>query len=352
MFGKMLNITWYFNMKAFLRIFIWLISISFITAQDKNAIKSYREADSLASFYINSYQFEKAVDVLEYAKTKFPNYLFRIIDNLASVYLTTEQLDKVMETYEYGLANNVFYMINPASPVFIKLYKDSRFAKFISENNKLFQDAKSKTKAKYEVVLPSNYDSTKSYPLFIALHGYSGNARSLMSYWKSDKMLKDYIVAYLQSSQLVGMYQYGWLDIEKAREDLKIFYGWLREKYKINEDKILIGGVSQGGEVSIDAVLNDVIPINGFVAVIPAGRIMKDFNDENISKAFERKVVGSVIIGEKDGAANYQKKIVDAFKNAGMPIQQYVYPELGHQVPRDISLRLEEAIKFIENEID
>ena len=327
-------------------IFLLIFSLD-TTAQDFSKIQYYYQVDSLVTEYSNNKQFEEAINVLKSAETKFPFYQIRIINNLAQLYVTIDQIEKAVDVYEDGQSKGLFFDLRPASGTYLRLLKNERFIKFINEDRKRFIEAQKNAKMEYNVVMPLNYNKNKKYPVFISMHGLSGNALTLERFWKLDKYRDKVILVFLQSSQLVGMNSYGWGYIQRSREDLKKAYESLKENYNIDESMVIVGGMSQGGEIAIDAVLNNVIPIAGFIAMNPAGGMMEGLNLDNVKNAASRNISGSIITGENDYSFARQKLIAELFEKGGIRSQFIVIPKICHQFPANVAERLDSALNFI-----
>lgn len=327
-------------------IILGLLTVA-VNAQNNSNLKKYMQVDSLVHFYISTQQFEKAVETLESAKLQSTEYLLRTLNEIAEQCVMNNQINKAIDTYEYGHTKGIFFSLSPISPIFMKLGKEERFINFINEDRRMLSEARSKVKAYYDIVYPPAFDSTKKYPALILMHGLGGSAAEMKRNCRIDKLQSRIIIVFLQSSQLIRINRLGWEDVQKSRTDIIEMYNILKENKNIDESKIIIGGMSQGGEISIDAVVNNVIPMIGFIALNPAGGFMEGFEITNIKKAVEREVTGQVITGENDEYFNKQKKVAEYLKECGMRIQFVVIPNVGHQYPPDVVERLDGAINYI-----
>lgn len=113
-----------------------------------------------------------------------------------------------------------------------------RFKKIVKENNRLRKEASAKTCPKVEVALPAH--EPEKYPLFIALHGWGDNITMLKQYWKSEKIKKEYITAFVQSSQVVSTHGFGWDDAERGRKEVGDMYNNVVREYPIHAKKVII----------------------------------------------------------------------------------------------------------------
>ena len=133
----------------------------------------------------------------------------------------------------------------------------------------------------------------KEYPLFIVLHGNNINTAVIKPKWKLDKLAGRFILAFLQSSQVSGSESFIWDDLPAGRRDIAACYAWLQAKYKIDRTRVLIGGFSGGAAMAIDAVLRQVIPAAGFIALCPGGVLPGRADMEIFKEAAGKNIRGS-----------------------------------------------------------
>jgi len=215
----------------------------------------------------------------------------------------------------------------------------------LEENETFWQKAQNLAKATIEIITPEGYDSTKSNPLFIALHGGGGNIEGFKTAWTSELMRTEFITAYLQSSQIISMDGFNWAeDIEISKKEIIKAYDKITAAYKIDNNEIIIGGFSSGGVAALEVVLCNLIPATGFVVLCPYKP--ESFSAENIENATNRKIRGTIITTEMDPRLTVQQEMVETLKNAGLQHQFVVSPYLGHWIPDDLDTRINEAIIF------
>ena len=215
----------------------------------------------------------------------------------------------------------------------------------------LFFIATSFSQKKYTIVVPKDYNKELTYPLFIVFHGGNGNMKDMMSWWKSERLSSEFVVAYMEASTLDNTpNRWGWRDLQKERKNIKLYYTEIKEYYGIQEDQVYVGGFSLGAKVSIDLALNQAIPVHGLISLNHGGGTTKFFNDDNVKAAKENGVRAVLISGEKD--YRYQKETdkIKALFNAHH--FQYKFIEnigVGHRAPDNFSVQLDEYLDFIVN---
>jgi len=313
--------------------------------QDVTQIKTYCEIQRLVNEYLNDDQIEDALEVLEYAKTKFEKDLYNIISLLTLYYPKTGQYDKLMDAWEYGQKRGLFF---PARYQRYKpLFNTKRYKKFIKKNDQLREEAQKNVKADYEIILPINYELKREYPVLISLHGDNQNIGIFKKKWRLHAQSDQFILAYFQSSQLSGTDRFIWSeDKKRGKSDIINLYNRLRREYHIDESIVLIGGFSSGGALAIDVAIGDQIPIKGFIALCPAGMETSQLDMNSLNKAKTRNIIGKIISGEKDAFAfNEQKKMSLLLDKAGINCELIIIPGMGHTFPRDFDVTLKEALR-------
>ena len=318
------------------------------TVAEKNAVDpklaaltTIEEVDELAATYFSQDRIDQAIAAFEYAKTRFPADLYTTIRRLTSFYAMTKQFDKVMESWELGQSKGLFF--KTGSKLFEPLFETERYRTFLAANQKLLDAARKSARATYDVVLPKAFDPAKEYPVFIVLHGNNVNTADIKPKWKLDSRAGDFILAFLQSSQVTGSESFVWDDQPTGRRDVAGYWDWLQANYKIDKKRVLIGGFSGGAGMAIDAAIRGVIPARAFIALCPGG-VLPGQSDVPVAKeAAGRNLAGQVIAGEKDDPQEAEA-LVALLNGAGVKVGLTVIPGLGHAFPADLTARLEKAI--------
>lgn len=294
-------------------------------------------------------KYAEAVAVYEHALKQFPEKLSAITVNMALLYNMLGKADKCMEILEYGLERKVTFPFWPGAGPFASLEKEERFKKIVETNTSLQAEATAKNEAKVVVVTPEGYSDKeqKKYPLIIALHGWNMNAESFKKLWNSLKTSKEYIQAYILSSQVITKKTAGWTDFQLGRKDVSKIYNKLIKEYPVDTGKVIIAGFSQGGQMALDIAVHNVVPTAGFIALKPGGGVPENFNLEAVKKAQQRGLRGAIITGDKDHSLEDQKKMGKMFDEAGLPNQLIINPDQGHWFSKDFSTQLENAIDYI-----
>ena len=326
-----------------------LIGFTLFAQETEKKYSDFSEVTGEVTALYKQKKYDEAIAVFEIALKQFPEKISAITMNMALLYSVQGKGDKCMEILEYGLDRKVTYPFWPGAGPFAPLEKEERFKKIVETNNRLQAEATAKNEPKVVVVTPEGYSSQgeKKYPLIIALHGWNMNAGSFQKIWNSPKTSKEYIQAYIQSSQVITENTGGWTDFQLGRKDVSKIYSKLIKEYAVDSGKVIIAGFSQGGQMAIDIAAHDVIPVAGFIALKPGGGIPENLNLEAVKKATERGLRGVIITGDKDPSLEDQKKMAKIFDEAGLPNQLVINPDQGHWFSNDFPTQLEKAVDYI-----
>ena len=108
--------------------------------------------------------------------------------------------DKFLKVYEDLLNSGLtvlFQHLGETYPESAKEFKNNE--KIISLLNRNIHKVKeANVNAKYYIQKPYNYKEGIIYPLIMVFHGGIGNIQDMQNFWNSDKLQKEYIIAFVQ----------------------------------------------------------------------------------------------------------------------------------------------------------
>jgi predicted esterase len=310
----------------------------------------------LANQIFNSYQNEDYDKALELSLKAHENFTKH--HNLTGYWITKaysrlgekdKALDYLREWSEEGYWIKPNRLENDQDLKTIRETDDFNRIKEISK--KRYEKAKSKAKAKYEVITPDNYSIFEEYPFILAIHWRASTMDEFARYYKSTVNSKGLILGSVQSSQPCGVNQFCWDDYEKARAEIKDDFHKINNEYRIDKNKIILSGASQGGRLSIEIALKRLINVKGFISVIPYLPEIKEYKHalEDMSNKIS-SLKGVIITGDKDISYNTTTKLKEEMEKAGLQSKLDVIEGMGHTIPKDFPKRIKDAIDFIYSE--
>ncbi|MFK8101867.1 MAG: alpha/beta hydrolase [Saprospiraceae bacterium] len=129
-------------------------------------------------------------------------------------------------------------------------------------------------------------DATRSAPVLILLHGYGSNENDLFSL--ANQIPEDWLVVTVRAPYSIAKNQFKWYDVklvkekitmnfakeEKSRKLLLQFIEVLEKKYKVDKNKIVTAGFSQGANMALGLALTE--PNKILAAGCFSGRFMEE----------------------------------------------------------------------------
>ncbi len=308
---------------------------------------TFEELENKSTLLFYQGEFKEDRLLLEKGMEQFPGHWPEIAWNLAYIYIYVGEPNKTLDLFEKALEKGVFFPFYSQFNLWEDLEKNKRFQKLKKEHRRLQVEAQAKAKPCLEILTPKAYKKTKKYPLFIALHGGGGNIEFMKRKWKSEKLANEFIVAIPQSSQVVNTGAYMWDDFSLARQEIKQHYQRIIKEYRLNVNRVFIGGFSQGGKLALDVVFNEVIPVYGFVVLCPGDGIPDGLTEASAAKLAKQRVCGITITGDKDQDLETQKEMEKIFEFALFPHGLKINPGMYHWFPEDFGSQLDHAIEVL-----
>ena len=292
-------------------------------------------------------QYSEALNLIENEKEKFPDKEFELSAELADLCLKTEQYEKCYKVWENGHQKGFFFLIDPRFEQYKPIAENERFKNYAAADKALREKALEKSKTKYELFLPDDYDENRKYPLFFILHGGGRNIESAKNDWKRTAPLNtDYIMVYLQSYLHYDHSTFGWRSSdERAFNDVKNILDEIKAEYKVDTSKIIIGGVSAGGVAAIDLAIHEIIPVKGVIGFCP-GR-PKAFDADKAEILKKNGVKFFFVSGENDFYLERQKQMAAVFDKIKIAYQLKIIPGMGHSFPDEYPAHLKIALHFL-----
>ncbi len=306
--------------------------------------------DAMRARVLELYQqqdYAGAREVLRGALERYPDHLRANAYNLALVCAPLGRLEEGIAALERAVdAGHWFGVHGFAHELWDPYRKLEAFQRVLSRSEARMAAAQASARPERFVVTPAGYDPQRRYPLFIALHGGMSNVARFRPYWTSPRMERDFIVAYLQSSQLVAPEAYSWTEeMSLTLAELRAAFDTLRTEYAVEPGRTIVGGFSSGGVAALEVALADVIPVAGFISLCPARP--EDLTADRVASAKARGVRGVLITTEMDDRLEGQRQMAAVFEAAGLPHRFEVTPDIGHWFPDDLAARIDRAIAFI-----
>jgi predicted esterase len=294
----------------------------------------------------NAGKYEEAAGLIEKNYDRFPGKAMNMSYNMALVCAHLKDYKKGVEYLKMAHERGYWFSIWAFEGDIWAPYKEIEdFKKALERNLEMKDAAQKEAKPKLEVVLPENLEKGKHYPLFIALHGGGENIEIFKPRWKSETMEEEFIVAFIQSSQVSSMDGFSWQNQEITKKEVAEAYQKVCDQYPVDTTEVIVGGFSSGGYASLIVTFFDVIPAKGFVILCPP--MPDNITEAEVLEVKARGVRGTIITTELDNRIPDQRKMADLFKESGLQYQFIVTPNIGHWYPEDLPEMIDRAIAHI-----
>lgn len=322
--------------------------LSGVSQQKEFQFANYQDMRKYVGKLYSQKRYSEAVDVLNDALARFPDHLHANAYNLALMYGHLGKYEKGIKVMQYALEHGIWFgKYDFANEEIWRPYKElSSFKAFLNQNEMFWKEAQDKAKPELVIFPPKAYNDQKNYPLFIALHGGNSNIESFRKSWVSERLQQEFIVAYVQSSQVVSMDGYNWTeDMEISKKEIADAYKKIIKKHKILKNRVIIGGFSSGGVAALEVSFNNTIPVSGFITLCPPKP--ENFGAQKVIDAKERGIRGTILTTEMDPRLPDQKTMNEILEAEGFPCEFIVTPDIGHWFPEDLDKKIDSAIGFI-----
>ena len=225
------------------------------------------------------------------------------------------------------------------------------FKIFLAECERMKHIADRTAKPELTVLTPTGYSPGEVRPVMIAFHPRGEDFEDFVGLWRH-ALSKGVIVAFPRSSQLLTSHSRCWDDLARSEREVADMYSQLSRIYKLDKEKTILSGFSQGATLAIYLALKGSIRVRGFIAVAPASSVIPSHSEEFASfvKAAEKPGLKAwLFVGDKDRFFERVSILHSNMKVNGLRFEYVVEPGLGHAYPDDFAVKLGHAVDFILN---
>jgi len=122
--------------------------------------------------------------------------------------------------------------------------------------------------------VPERYEPGRAWPLIVALHGGGGNGRDFLWTWLREARSRAYLL--LAPSSHGSTWSFLGADVDALR--LQSLIAWLGERWRIDSQRVLLTGLSDGGTYTILCGLQADAP---YTALAPGAGVLHPANLSN-----------------------------------------------------------------------
>jgi predicted esterase len=210
-----------------------------------------------------------------------------------------------------------------------------------------FAEVESETRPEL-LILPPAKTGSDQLPLLLGLHGNAQNARLAANDWQSI-LEQGWLLACVQSSQLLLSDAYAWNDLDRGTTDVQRLYQLLNTKDRIDPGRTVLGGFSAGGGLAIHLAVTGAIKARGFLVVGPYLRDLERLKPY-LDTAAASGLRGYIVMGLQEPPEGQEiiRNISALLNSHGIPCEIEEHPEIAHAFPADFGRSIEKALALLQ----
>lgn len=286
-------------------------------------------------------KFVEGAEMLQREADTYPDQLARTIFWRACFLSMAQHSEAALDVIEQGLNQGLWWHKSVFSDGDLDAIREMpRFKALVERSQRQFDAACGQIKPEREILVP---ESDGPYPLLVALHGRNGEKNSNLEYWEVARQ-RGWLVLSPQSTQPLFPGAHCWDNAATGIQDIQLHFDEVLAAYPIDHERIVIGGMSQGSGMAILTAFQPKFRAKGFIGV---GTWWQDVESIAKAVAVHPSIRGYFTSGLKDQTLERAREIQAVLKENGIPFEEEVYPELGHDFPPDFDKAFDQAMKFI-----
>ncbi|MFX1251765.1 MAG: hypothetical protein ACFFCZ_09170 [Promethearchaeota archaeon] len=293
--------------------------------------------------------FKTALEIAKEIRDNFPDHYIAAYFNLAYIQALLKQIDDTITTLEAAYDKGAWWTAENlgAFPNIDSLKSRPKFLALLRKFQERFEEEQKKSKLKWVVREPEDFDPTKAYPILLALHWGNSTIEEFEPFWKDVVLNTGVLLALPQSSQLSAPNSYSWMDLERGLQDLEQAFSEIKEQYAIDSANVFLSGASIGGKLALEAALiQQPFPVKGVTAVIPYD-INPDHLIKSKDKILEQGIKCCIVTGTEDDSYKACKDFANQLQKHNIEHMFYESVGAGHIFPTNFNEILTEIMSFL-----
>lgn len=195
------------------------------------------------------------------------------------------------------------------------------------------------------ILAPRDHDPQNPAPAIVALHGAGARPESIIIQWRDLAAEHGAILIAPRALQSVeGTLGGDWGEADEAELIVNEALEFAQKRFKIDENRIVLTGFSEGGQVA--ATLGTRNPAK-YRGVIPIGGSYLPALDHPERAAGARRPRFCFLVGALDRAVAENRQAAEDFEQAGYDVKLEIYPDVGHEFPKSRAQELRDALSYV-----
>lgn len=187
----------------------------------------------------------------------------------------------------------------------------------------------------FSLYVPEYYDPDKAWPVIVAMHGGSGHGRSFLWTWLREARGRGAIV--ISPSSIDSTWSLTGNDQDTA--NIERMLGFVAEEWNVDEDKLLLTGMSDGGTFSYVSGLQDTSPFTHLAPISSSFHpMLLEFVEDNRLKDLPVYITHGAL--DWMFPLEIAESAAQAFKDKGASVVYRPIDDLSHTYPREENARI------------
>lgn len=198
------------------------------------------------------------------------------------------------------------------------------------------------------LTLPPNYDAEKPAPLIVAMNGIQSGPEGMTEVWKDAAAAFGAIIVAPYAGHAYAEGSPDWGPSKDAEEIALAALEFAKSKHKIDAERVILAGFSQGGNMALIIGMRNPTLFDGIIVFAAKYDPWLARPPVEASKSqLPRVFLGT---GAIDGV---KESIVQAdidYRHAGLATKLMIFPETGHAYPKEAAEVIKKSIEWVLSE--
>jgi len=322
-------------------LFIFLLLLAVISSQGQDEKSSASEFTSQGMTAYSAGDYPLAIELFKKAFVLRPDYS-ALAYNIGCCYALSGARDSAIAWLEKTFELGSYLFLEDED--LISLHADERYMELAQMAEQKIEELKNRDWDPL-VRLPDGYSVDKVYPVVIGLHGFGTSPVDFAKSIESAVNELGYVFCCPYGPYIGGTTAFGWGECEAAEKRILDAIHYLSQNYRIDENRIILFGFSEGGSMAFCVALKNPETFESIISVAGYYDYESGYSLEH-EKLKTMPVV--MMIGENDFQVESNRIGESLMKEKGMPVKLVIYPGLGHAFPPNADEEVRKALGWIE----
>lgn len=316
-----------------------LLPLLLIGGQDEKTEASKYTSQGMTTYTAGDYPL--AIESFKKAFALRPDYS-ALAYNIGCCYALSDETDSAIAWLEKAFELGSYLFLDDEDLVL--LHANPRYQNLVQWAEQRIEELQDRD---WEPVveLPEQYTEDEMYRVVIGLHGFGTDPVDFAKSLGSAVLGTGYLLCCPYGPFIRGTTAFGWGACKDAEKRILESVEYLNEKYRIDNEHIVLLGFSEGGRMAFCTGFKNPEIFTGIISV--AGYYDEELDHYLKDRSLEI-VPTYMMIGENDHGVETNRKVEQLLRNRGTRVQLIVYEGIGHAFPPDGGEEVKKALKWVE----